>query len=72
MQVTQKVTPVNIRVVVRTTDNLIYVAHLTQEQLTSISEDYALVFKRHMGSLKLLQEITEKENADANSTQPNP
>jgi hypothetical protein len=66
MQVTQKVTPALIRVVVTSTHNDLYTARITEAQLIEIISRYELVFKRPRGKTNL-REIDTEENENANT-----
>lgn len=72
MEVTEKVTPTAIRLVVTTSKNVLYVANLTETQLQECIENYGLKWKRPRGRTSNLEQINseEKENADANADQP--
>jgi hypothetical protein len=68
MEVTQRVTPVSMRVVVTTADNSIFVAQLTDRQLEEINERYHLSYKRPRGPRPYHYiESAEKENSDAST-----
>jgi hypothetical protein len=71
MQVTQKITPALIRVVVTSTHNDLYTARITEAQLIEIISRYELVFKRPRGKTNL-REIDTEENQNASTKASSP
>jgi hypothetical protein len=67
MEVTQRITPASIRIVVTSTKNDLYVAQLTVDQLEKAIQDFDLIWKRPRGNLKPLRDTEEKESDNASS-----